>query len=161
MHLGAHAVDVGRLYATQRILGVIGVFWALAAGIFLTAGYAQRMSYPAWQPLLQVTHEATFGAVPAELCYRVVGGILATAGILGVVGLVLTWRWLSVVSAVIGTVWCITITGFLGFSNVAVDDGGNFLALSSFLNMWVFLLRVFLLVHTPEPARTVQMYERG
>lgn len=159
MHLGAHAVDVGRLYATQRILGVIGVLWALTAGLFLTLGGGQRMTYPSWQPLLQVTSQTT--GVPVDQCFRVVGGTLVVGGLLGALGLLFTKRLISLASAVICTLWCAVVAGFLGMSNVNVAGGGNFLSVAVTFIGLVYLVRFFLLVLPPRPGRSVQLYERG
>lgn len=161
VHFGAHAVDVGRLYATQRILGVVTVLWSLFAGMFLFLGGARQMRGTAWQPLLDIASKATLRTVPPDKCYLLIGAILFVGGVAGFVGLVLTARTMSLISAIIGAVWCLAVTGFLGFSNVAVAEGGNFLAVSVFLNFWLFLMRYFLLVLVPDPDRAVQLYERG
>lgn len=159
MHLGAHSVDVGRLYATQRILGVIGVIWAALSGLFLVFGGARKLSQPAWRPLLETTH--TVSTVPVDQCYLVVGAVLLTGGILGVIGLMITERWVSLLSATICALWCSTVAGFLGMSNVNVAAGGNFVAVSVAMNALVFLIRFFLLSRSPQPDRAVQLYERG
>jgi hypothetical protein len=159
--LGAHAVSRERLYAVSRISGVIGVLWAIPSGLFLHLGGAARLSRPSWQPLLEFASNTTLDTVPVEQCYRVVGGVLTIGGVCGVLGLAFTWRWLSLLSAAICMTWCAIVAGFLGMSNVNVDDGGNFLSLSAALNCATFLLRFMLLVGAPEPSRAVQIYERG
>jgi hypothetical protein len=159
MHLGAHSVDVGRLYATQRILGVLSVLWAIPAGLFLFLGMNRRMASPAWQPILEYT--ATMTRVPHDHAYTVIGGILMVGGVLGLIGLLLTARWVSLLSAGICATWCATISGFLGMSNVAVQDGGNFLSLVMILATAVYVVRFVLLVRKPEPSAAVQLYERG
>lgn len=161
MHLGAHAVNTGRLYATARISGVLGILWAIPSGLFLTLGGAQQLTLPAWQQLLGFVSELTLERVPPEECYRIIGGTLLAGGLLGLLGLIWTVRSLSLASAAICTVWCATLTGFLGMSNVNVEDGGNFLAFSAALNTAVFLLRFVLLVGAPDPERSVQIYDRG
>ncbi|MEV5360562.1 hypothetical protein AB0K45_09485 [Micrococcus luteus] len=161
IHLGAHAVDVSRLYATQRILGVITVFWSIFAGLFLTLGGARKLTTPAWGPLLDVVSASTLHTMPAQHAYLLVGAGLIIVGCIGLVGLRLTKRWFSVASGGLGAAWCFATAGFLGFSNVAVADGGNFLSLSLFLNAALFGSRVFLLSKEPAPGRAVQMYEQG
>lgn len=158
-HLGAHAVDLNRLYATQRILGVLGVGWATVAGIFLVLGGGRQLTYPSWQPLLEFAHWST--GTPIDECYRVVGVILLLGGAFGTLGLMLTCRWLSLASCITCLVWCATVAGFLGMSNVNVAGGGNFLSVAVVFIGLVYLVRFFLLVKTPEPGRSVRLYDRG
>lgn len=159
MHLGAHAVNTARLYAISRISGVIGVVWAFFAGLFLFLGGGRRMTYPSWQPLLQFVDSVT--NVPPSQGYRVVGMILIVGGALGVLGLMLTARWISLLSSVICTLWSVTVAGFLGMSNINVADGGNFLSVAITFIGLIYLLRFFLLVSNPDPGRAVQLYDRG
>jgi hypothetical protein len=159
MHLGAHAVDLTRLYATQRILGVIGVFWAMLAGLFLVLGGARRLISPAWQPLLDLAHSRPPCRSMSATRWSAASCSSAACWASSVSRF--TRRHLSLASTVVCTVWCATVAGFLGMSNVNVVNGGNFVALSVAFNGLTYLVRFFLLIVEPQPGRAVRLYDRG
>lgn len=161
VRIGAHAVSVARLYACFRVMGILGILWAVGAGLFLTLGGARKLTQPAWQHLLEVTHDVLLGVVPDDEIYRVVGGLLLLGGVLGVVGLLGTWRAVSLASATICLLWNAGLVGFLGLANVNTENGGNFLGVSAMLGVVIYGMRIFLLFGEPEPDDAVKLYARG
>jgi len=160
--LGAHDVDRERAYAVLRVLGVVLVLWSLGAGVFLLAGGAGKLAGPTWLPLLQFTHDyVVWSTVPLSECYLVVGGALALAGILGVAGLQLELRWLSLVSCVLDAIWCGYVTVFLGLAHLEVAGGANFAVAFGILATAMSMLRFLLLVDKPDPhdpANTLRLH---
>lgn len=159
LHLGAHPVTAKHSYAVQRVLGVWSVLWSIGGGVYLMWGGADQLQAIVWQPLVEATHTATFGYVPTDRCFLVIGGALLVGGLTGYLGLVTEKRAISVVSCAICTAWHTYVFVLFGSEDIApppTDD--NFLAFYAMFTAGVCLLRFLLLVAVPDSIRDDVMH---
>jgi len=80
------------------------------------------------------------------------GCILLTGGILGILGLVLRYRWISLASCIICLVWCIWLTVFGFWANLNGDE--NLSWWFALMAAGVFILRFWLLLIAPSPEES-------
>lgn len=142
--LGAHKVAATRAYAVLRVVGVLVVLWATAAGLYIFFGGIARLTNPIFAPLVEA-----FGG------HHVIGGILAAGGIIGLAGLIFEQRWLSILSCMLCAAWSGAVTVFLIIAAAnGLDNLGAWLA--GFCCA-IYMLRFFLLVEVPDPDEAMHL----
>lgn len=141
---GAHAVVATRVFAVARVSGVLVVMWAAAAGLYIFLGGIDRLANPIFAQLVGV-----FGG------YKVVGGILAAGGLLGLLGFISGERWLSILSSVLCAAWSGAVAVFL----IIAAAGGldNLAAWFAVFCFCIYTLRFFLLVEVPDPDEAIHL----
>lgn len=141
--LGAHPVSVEHTWAVARVLGVFSTLWAVAAGAWLMGPPGKQILHSdAWHPMLTLVGD-----------YRWVGATILGGGILGILGLALRRRWISIASCVVGIGWSGWVLSFAWWSNFQ-----GYYSMSSFFGILsgaVFVFRFWLLARTPQPGDDV------
>ena len=138
LRLQGHAVSPEWLWIVQWMLGVLGVLWALLIGTFVTLGGAEYLTGQMYLNLIGTFRD-----------YHVIGAVNILGGVLGAVGLVGDWRWVSVASASVCAMWNGLLAMFIIPANWLIPGGGNLLGIYALFVMLVYLMRVVLLAFTP------------
>ena len=116
--------------------------WATLFAIWIIIGGARDpLQTPVWRPLIDF-----FGS------QITLGCILLTGGILGILGLVLRSRWLSLASCAVCLIWCIWIAVCGFWSNL--HGNANLGWWFALLAAGVFILRFWLLLIAPSPEES-------
>jgi hypothetical protein len=128
--LKGHDVPLTHLYTVTWMSGVFSVLWSFFMGVWILRHSKDLFDSEQWLLFVEAIQGQKF----------IVGVVILIGGVVGVLGLALDKRWLSLIACVIGIGWCGWLAAYLWFAPANVGAGFAVLGCSVFIFRFVLLL---------------------
>lgn len=136
--LGAHTVSLTRTWAVARVRGVTASLLAILMGSWILAQQRTLFQGPAWVDMREVINDRI----------DIVGWIILLCGVIGIMGLILRKRSLSLASCLIGIAWFGWMGAFLWYANFTGEQH-NVVAILSLYGLGEYVYRMATLIRIP------------